>query len=103
MKKFKLALEDLSVESFAVSGGSPGKGTVHGREALTELPCNSVDACNSYDGGCGGTELYSCAGDCLESFNSDCETCAGFSCEGTCHGSSCLRPTICPTARNCYA
>jgi hypothetical protein len=87
MKKVKLLLEQLHVESFAVHPDSPGSGTVLGldweegsgvhSECLTHCATDGCEACNSvvathckaecpsWDGGCvttGGGDLASCPG-----------------------------------------
>ena len=85
MKKMKLLLEELRVESFAVEADSRGSGTVRGL-AIEETgvhsncathcatdceDCNSVKAtycirdCASYDGGCSGCEECTLGWDCV--------------------------------------
>jgi hypothetical protein len=72
MKKFKLDLDDLRVESFATTPEPTAQGgTVFGYETTIEITCatcagcetgtNATDGCNTQ---CGGTEYTVCWGEC---------------------------------------
>lgn len=69
MKKLRLDVESLHVESFATDEGSGSRGTVHGRSAATGITlclpgCTTSpgDPGESYDDSCGGGESCSCPG-----------------------------------------
>jgi len=65
MKKLKLALDDLDVQSFSITRGRPARGTVHGR--ITEdITCNQF-TCDYYNQTlCVACEqqTYTCVSDC---------------------------------------
>lgn len=77
MRKIRLDIEDLVVESFGPADGKGGKGTVHGHDA-TRLA------------GCGPSELSNCA-TCLEGCPADTMTCY-FSCRMTDGFQPCIDP-----------
>lgn len=80
MKKLKLELDDLQVESFQTARAEPRRGTVRGNIPPTWNCTDYVDC--TWDFGC-ETEVVSCNGSC----NGSCaDTCWG-SCNGTCGGS----------------
>jgi hypothetical protein len=59
MRKLRLDLDALDVESFAVAAGRPGRGTVHGAQP-TELDCTlAPDLCKPT-----GPEAPSCQDSC---------------------------------------
>jgi hypothetical protein len=76
MKKLKLELDELQVESFQTERGMVQRGTVKGNAPPTSFCTEYIDC--TWDFGC-ETQLASCEG--------TCNTCAGGSCEGTCGGS----------------
>lgn len=58
MRKMKLDIDQLAVESFSIKeGGTDGRGTVHGN-AVTRL-CSAIDTCG------GSTCAFSCDGSCI--------------------------------------
>jgi hypothetical protein len=61
MKKIRLELDRLRVESFVADGETDGaRGTVHGR-GLTQLGCqNTYNGCSSIPNPCFCTEALSC-------------------------------------------
>ena len=67
MKKFRLDLEDLAIDSFATTYVEREKGTVHG-EQVTGPTCDASCDCPSGDNeSCNGTCDYSfCGTICLE-------------------------------------
>ncbi|HEX8243734.1 MAG TPA: hypothetical protein VF541_09570 [Longimicrobium sp.] len=73
MEKIRLALDDLSVQSFATTDGAAGaRGTVRGRDAPTdqvECPTADVNWNTCWDTcgescGCGGGSGNTCDGSC---------------------------------------
>ena len=80
MKKLKLDLEDLAVESFATTpeAGRDG-GTVFGQQCTcyTQCTCPGCPTCAGY-----GTCDASCNGTCAASCNGTC----GATCDGSCYG-----------------
>ena len=84
MKKVKLLLQDLHVESFAVQPHSLQAGTVRGleqegsavhsecfthcptdcEECITWMPTHCETDCPSWDGGCGTEGEWTCDPDC---------------------------------------
>jgi hypothetical protein len=87
MRKLRLEIEDLKVESFDAGAAEARKGTVRGRISIHCDP-SSPDTC---DGGqtCDGG--LSCAGGCGASGVNTC----GYSCGGTCD-------YTCDTCTLCY-
>ncbi|HET6229731.1 MAG TPA: hypothetical protein VFE05_06580 [Longimicrobiaceae bacterium] len=97
MRKLKLDLEALVVESFVSTPTEQRKGTVRGHY-YTELTCQfdvcgrtQAGACNSYDLGCDSGE-YTC--------DQDCTGYGGWTCGGyhTCDG----YPCAISDATNCH-
>jgi hypothetical protein len=80
MKKLKLDLEDLSVESFATTP-DPRRdgGTVFGQQCTCYTQC-TCPGCPTCDASCNGT----CGGTCEASCNGTCAGTCGASCNGTC-------------------
>ncbi len=91
MKKLKLDLEDLSVESFATTPEPRAEGgTVFGQQCTcyTQCTCPGCPTCDaSCNGTCGGTCDASCNGTCGDTCN--CPT-GDYSCAGDCDPNSCL-------------
>jgi hypothetical protein len=105
MKKMKLNLEQLAVDSFDTSAAPQPRGTVFGEEYtnLTHCSCPGHPSCDGYDT-CQGSP--SCDGVCTYTQGNDtCDiTCHGaFTCELSCdYGPSCYYTCItceytCPT------
>ena len=95
MKKMKLSLDDLKVESFQTTpeGGGGGDGTVFGYISCDLTICAECPpgGCPTQDPSCNGTCGQSCNGTCYESCNGTC----GASCGGGCGGLTC--PEVCGT------
>lgn len=54
MKKVKLKVDELRVESFETRGGGNGRGTVRGQSGIiTDWHCSPGTGCNTDDGCCG--------------------------------------------------
>ena len=80
MKKLKLDLEDLSVESFATTPEPRREGgTVFGQQCTCYTQC-TCPGCPTCDASCNGT----CGGTCDASCNGTCGGTCGASCNGTC-------------------
>lgn len=76
MKKMRLDVDTLAIESFDTSGDpTDPRGTVHGHAPPhTEGPeCDSIDICSGYD--CSDV--------------TECGTCGVTACNGTCYDASC--------------
>ena len=100
MKKLRLSLEELAVESFATQPTAARRGTVAGAETtgnqiICDCPTNGYEnTCMGCSNSCGGTCDGSCDGTCQgcpgPSADGTCDTCAGqWTCGGTCEGYSC--------------
>ena len=88
MRKLKLDLDDLSVESFATTPESRGDGgTVFGQGCTCYTQC-TCPGCPTCDASCNGTCDASCNGTCGETEVSCLNTCGGFTCDESC--ASCL-------------
>jgi hypothetical protein len=61
MRKVKLALEELQVESFATDGAGAGDGTVHGREFTVAPDCVTAQSGQPNCLGCQNSGVASCA------------------------------------------
>jgi len=87
MKKLKLELDELKVESFQTDRGASARGTVRGQgEGSYELGCPTMDpSCNgSCEGTCPGSCVGTCGGSCYGSCDATC-----FSCDYSCYESGC--------------
>jgi hypothetical protein len=93
MKKIRLDLDSLSIESFDTTGAADARGTVAGH-ATYQAYC-------SY----GLTCVDSCEGTCDGSCVSECGTCGATGC-GSCGATycgTCVDPSCCPTyCGTCY-
>jgi len=87
MKKLKLEVDELKVESFQAERGDAARGTIRGQgEGSYEIGCETVYA--SRDGSCEGTCFASCNATCGGSCYGSCDaTC--FSCDDSCYESGC--------------
>ena len=111
MRKLRLTLEDLSVESFSTAVRPAREGTVGGHD-LSDSTCHQkLCTCDTMAGHtCEGTCDASCNGTCVASCDGTCDgcvsvggTCGGYtcvSCEGTCNDSYC-GPCTYPGQRIC--
>ncbi len=87
MRKLKLDLEELSVESFATTPEARGEsGTVFGQQCTCYTQC-TCPGCPTCDASCNGTCDASCNGSCDASCNGTCDgTCpaSGYTCDVSC-------------------
>lgn len=107
MKKLRLSLDDISVESFATLPARARTGTVAAHD-LSDTTCQQIICdciTNGFEHTCQNTCGNSCDGTCYASCNGTCNgcpdpsangTCAGWTCEGTCDGESCDYCTVPP-------
>jgi hypothetical protein len=92
MRKLKLDLEDLAVESFATTAEPRREsGTVFGQQCTcyTQCTCPGCPTCDaSCNGTCGGTCGASCNGTCGDTCNCPTAdyTCNGETCNDSCYG-----------------
>ena len=95
MKKMKLSLDDLKVESVQTTpeSNAPAEGTVFGYISCDQTWCKECPpgGCPSQVNTCQSTCGSSCNGTCTESCNGTCDN----SCNGGCGGQTC--PEICGT------
>lgn len=92
MKKLKLDLDNLRVDSFDTTPaeGNGGRGTVFGHAESFQYGCTDGASCDSCAGSCGTCEA-SCCGTCNTCYT-NCGTCpCDYSCNGSCYscGGSC--------------
>ncbi|HYH78546.1 MAG TPA: hypothetical protein VEX86_02085 [Longimicrobium sp.] len=80
MRKLKLEVDALAVESFETAPGTAGTGTVRG-QALAPGPDNPE------------SRIWSCNGSCVTC--TDCNTC--ISCQVTCFDATCISCQTCAT------
>lgn len=79
MRKIRLDLEALDVESFAISTPEPGRGTVEALAKQTDSTCDTYDDCASVET-CG--QAHTCFEGC---YTVMVDTCGMLdSCDGTC-------------------
>jgi hypothetical protein len=92
MRKLKLSIDALQVESFHAVGPGSGRGTVPGHN-----PTYYLDECQTPAGTCdaGCTQGYNTCGTCMESCWGTCVSCAA-TCNGTC-GNTCGNTCGCGT------
>jgi len=97
MRKLKLQLDDLRIDSFDTTPAQQAKGTVFGEQCTcyTQCTCPGCPTCDASCNGtcaasCNGTCGASCAGTCDLSCDGGCGTwdpsCGGMSCDPTCGG-----------------
>jgi hypothetical protein len=80
MRKLKLHLDDLRIDSFSTTPAEKPKGTVFGEQCTCYTQC-TCPGCPTCDASCDGTCNASCNGTCDASCNGTC----GTSYEATCY------------------
>ena len=85
MKKFKLELDDLRIDSFSTTPAQTPKGTVFGEQCTCYTNC-TCPGCPTCDASCNGTCNASCNGTCATTCGCGGDT-VDYSCGGTCDGS----------------
>jgi len=96
MRKFKLELNDLRIDSFATTPVAREKGTVFGEQCTCYTAC-TCPGCPTCDASCNGT-CASCGASCGGTCVATCDySCAG-SCDASCGGGytcgiTCDQPT----------
>jgi hypothetical protein len=63
MKKFKLQLDDLRIDSFSTTPAQTPQGTVYGEQCTCRTNC-TCPGCPTCDASCNGTCYASCNGTC---------------------------------------
>ncbi|HET7230274.1 MAG TPA: hypothetical protein VFJ16_09740 [Longimicrobium sp.] len=100
MKKLKLDVGDLTVESFEAAGGTSPKGTARAHEATDLIGCSELVNCASADTNCaelcfpgtaGTGAAYTCDSNCTYA---DGYTCAAYN--------TCASPCRVSDATNCH-
>jgi hypothetical protein len=76
MKKLRLQLEDLQIDSFQTTPAEKPKGTVFGEQCTCYTQC-TCPGCPTCDASCNGTCDASCNGTC---------NCSGATCDASCYG-----------------
>jgi hypothetical protein len=95
MKKLRLQLEDLHIDSFTTTPPERPKGTVFGEQCTcwTQCTCPGCPTCDaSCNGTCGGSCNGSCGATCDGSCGGTCDWSCNCTYEATCNG------VTCPTA-----
>jgi hypothetical protein len=85
VKKIKLSLEELQIDSFATTEVPREKGTVFGEQCTCHTAC-TCPGCPTCDASCNGTCGDSCYGSCGDSCYLSCGGTCGASCEASCDG-----------------
>jgi hypothetical protein len=95
MKKLKLHLDDLRIDSFTTTPSERPKGTVFGEQCTCWTQC-TCPGCPTCDASCNGTCYASCNGTCAATCDASCNgtcdactweaSCGGYSCNYTCDG-----------------
>jgi hypothetical protein len=87
MRKLKLDLDQLVVDSFRTEPAPRKPGTVFGEQCTcyTNCTCPGCPTCDaSCNGTCGGTCAASCNGTCAGTCDASCNGTCDYSCGGTC-------------------
>lgn len=101
MRKLRVDLDDLSVESFATQEGARGHGTLFGHDSGTGYTDCWGQTCPD----CGATALVACTQQCGSGQEQTCDmTCA--TCNNSCDGwhtcvYECWNPTSYQSCQNC--
>ena len=88
MRKLRLQLEDLRIDSFDTTSVQREKGTVFGEQCTCYTQC-TCPGCPTCYASCNGTCDASCNGTCDASCDGGCTwdaSCGGNSCDYTCAG-----------------
>jgi hypothetical protein len=83
MKKFRLELDDLRIDSFSTTPAQATKGTVFGEQCTCYTNC-TCPGCPTCAASCNGTCDASCNGTCDASCGGGCGGETDFSCDFTC-------------------
>ena len=102
MKKLRLSVEDIAVESFATLPQGARRGTVGGHgysdttcnQIICDCPTNGYEhTCNTCQASCNGSCEASCDGTCVNcpgpSAGGTCDASCDWTCGSTCEGYSC--------------
>ena len=87
MKKFRLQLDDLQIDSFTTTPVRAQKGTAFGEQCTCYTNC-TCPGCPTCDASCNGTCDASCNGTCNCPPDTADYSCGG-TCEASCGGNTC--------------
>ena len=91
MRKLKLEIDELRVESFDTRPTASGTGTVRAHVDLAEAENNeAITTPQTQQFSCIGTCKISCLGSCLVSCDGTCDDLCSLGCSDGCTGSTCL-------------
>jgi hypothetical protein len=85
MRKLKLQLEDLMIDSFTTTPAEKAKGTVFGEQCTCYTAC-TCPGCPTCYASCGGSCDATCNGTC----GATCDWSCGGTCEYSCNGDTCV-------------
>jgi hypothetical protein len=88
MRKLKLHLEDLRIDSFTTTPAEKPKGTVFGEQCTCYTQC-TCPGCPTCYASCNGTCDASCNGSCGASCDASCGGTCDYACEYTAAGDTC--------------
>lgn len=98
MRKLKLSLDALVVETFAPAAPVPDVGTVRANasgpytDECVNCNANTVDGCSSHDEPCASQNNWTCScGTCYNNWTCGANTCAAG--QATCDGDTCYNDT----------
>jgi hypothetical protein len=99
MKKMKLNLEQLAVDSFDTSAAAEKRGTVFGEQCTCPTNCTCPGCPTCYES-CNGTCGDSCYGTCAGQHTCDgtCDSCYFTQCANSCYGC----PTVSGAPCECW-
>jgi hypothetical protein len=84
MRKLRLQLEDLRIDSFTTTGSQKEKGTVFGEQCTCQTAC-TCPGCPTCDASCNGTCGATCEASCNGTCDAACDTAGGgYTCYWTC-------------------
>lgn len=85
MRKLKLDLDQLVVDSFSTQVRPKRGGTVRGQACTCYTQCDTCPGCPTCDASCNGTCGATCAGTCGGSCAGTCDASCNGTCGGTCY------------------
>jgi hypothetical protein len=88
MKKLKLHLDDLQIDSFQTTSAEKPKGTVFGEQCTCYTQC-TCPGCPTCYASCNGTCAASCYGSCGATCDASCGGTCDYACEYTAGGDTC--------------
>ncbi|HEX5869898.1 MAG TPA: hypothetical protein VFY65_05775 [Longimicrobium sp.] len=94
MRKLRLQLDDLRIDTFDTTAPQRARGTVFGEQCTCWTQCgqNTCPGCPTCDASCNGTCAGSCNGTCAScdaSCNGTCDWTCDYTCGDSCGGYTC--------------